>query len=66
MNTEVIPAGIEKRILCARFYERIKAFYENPANQRRFEEWQARRQGPDDLCKTESLDGTQALCIEKN
>lgn len=36
-------SGIEKRILCARFYESIKAFYEDPENQRRFEEWQARK-----------------------
>lgn len=54
MSTEVIPAGIEKRILCARFYERIKIFYENPANQRRFEEWQARRQSSNDTRTTES------------
>nr|DAH63476.1 MAG TPA: hypothetical protein [Caudoviricetes sp.] len=43
MGTAVIPEGIEKRIMCARFYERIKAFYENPENMRRFEEWQQKQ-----------------------
>ena len=52
MSTEVIPAGIEKRILCARFYERIRVFYESPENVRRFEEWQAMRKGPNDLPPT--------------
>lgn len=52
MKPTPIPAGIEKRILCARFYERIKAFYEDPENLRRFEEWQARRQNSNDLRTT--------------
>ena len=45
--------GIEKRILCARFYERIKSFYEIPENQRRFEKWQKRRKDSDDLPSTQ-------------
>lgn len=52
MKSATIPPGIEKRILCARFYERIMAFYENPANLRRFEEWQARRRHSNDLPTT--------------
>lgn len=52
MKKEIIPPGIEKRIMCSRFYERIMVFYENPENQRKFEEWQARRKGPDDLPTT--------------
>lgn len=36
--------GIEKRILCARFYERIKIFYENPENRRRFEAWKKQQE----------------------
>ncbi len=46
MNTkpESNPTGIEKQILCARFYERIIAFYEDPENCRRFEEWLKKRQ----------------------
>ena len=42
---ETKPTGIEYEILCARFYERIKVFYENPENQRRFEEWQNKKKG---------------------
>ena len=37
------PTGIEKRLLCARLYERAKIFYEDPTNKRRFEEWQKTR-----------------------
>lgn len=44
-----MPTGIEKRILCAKFYNRIKVFYEDPANQLKFEEWQARRKDENDL-----------------
>ena len=36
--------GIEAKILFARFYESIKAFYEDPENRRRFEEWQKARE----------------------
>ena len=43
-----LPTGIEKRIFCSRFYERIKAFYEDPANLRRFEEWQAKIEKKED------------------
>lgn len=57
MKTTPIPVGIEKRILYARFYERIKAFYDNLANQRRFEEWQSRRQDSNDLRTTDVLNG---------
>ena len=39
------PTGIEAKILFARFAERIKAWYEDPANKRRFEEWQQKREG---------------------
>jgi hypothetical protein len=46
-----IPPGIEKRILCARFYDSIKVFYEDPENQHRFEEWQSKRKNPNNLLK---------------
>ena len=37
------PTGIESKILFARFTDRIKAWYEDPANKRHFEEWQQKR-----------------------
>ncbi len=42
---ETKPTGIEYRILCARFYTRIKAWYEIPENKRRFDEWQKKERG---------------------
>lgn len=54
MQHTLFPTGIEKHILCARLYERIKIFYENPENQRRFKEWQTRRQNSNDLRTTKS------------
>ncbi len=42
-STALKPTGIEAKILFARFYESIKAFYEDPENRRRFEEWQKAR-----------------------
>lgn len=44
-----IPAGIEKRLLCATILDSVRAFYEDPANMRSFEAWQQKRSGPDDL-----------------
>lgn len=41
------PTGLDYRILCARFYTSIKAWYDNPDNKRRFEEWQKRRAAND-------------------
>lgn len=46
-STTQKPAGIEAKILFARFTDRIKAWYEDPANKRRFEEWQKRREAND-------------------
>ena len=43
-STTLKPTGIEAKILFARFYESIKAFYEDPENRRRFEEWQKARE----------------------
>ena len=42
INFDQMP-NIEKRILFGRFLERIKLFYEDPENVRRFEEWQRKR-----------------------
>lgn len=42
-NQRTFPTGIEKRILSSRLYERIRVFYENPDNLRRFEAWQMER-----------------------
>ena len=42
-STTPKPAGIEAKILFARFTDRIKAWYEVPKNKRRFEEWQQER-----------------------
>ena len=48
-STTLKPTGIEAKILFARFYERIKAFYEDPENKRRFKEWQKARR-PETKC----------------
>ena len=40
---KVMPSGIEFRILCARFCERIQKYYEDPENERRFQEWKRKR-----------------------
>lgn len=37
------PTGIEAKILFARFSDRIQAWYEDPANKHRFEEWKQKR-----------------------
>ena len=42
-NFDEIP-NIEKRILFSRFLKRIKIFYEDPENVRRFEEWKKKRE----------------------
>ena len=42
-STTQKPAGIEAKILFARFTDRIKTWYEVPENKRRFEEWQQKR-----------------------
>ena len=42
-STTPKPDGIEARILFARFLECIQAWYEEPENKRRFEEWQQKR-----------------------
>lgn len=47
-STTQKPAGIEAKILFARFTDRIKAWYEDPANKRRFEEWQQKRREAND------------------
>lgn len=48
------PTGIEAKILFARFTDRIKAWYGEPENKRRFKEWQTRRQNLNDLRTTKS------------
>ncbi len=37
------PSGIEATVLFARFCNAAKAFYEEPENKRRFNEWQQKR-----------------------
>jgi hypothetical protein len=50
-STTPKPTGIEAKILFARFYESIKAFYEDPENRRRFEEWQKARESETKKCQ---------------
>lgn len=47
-STTQKPAGIEAKLLFARFTDRIKAWYEVPENKRRFEEWRQKRREAND------------------
>ena len=42
IDTAQIP-GIEMKILCTTLVERMKIFYDDPENVRRFEEWKKNR-----------------------
>ena len=44
IDTSQIPA-VEVQILSATVLKSVQAFYENPENQRRFEEWLKQRNG---------------------
>ena len=42
-----IPA-VELRVLCQTLLESVEAFYQDPENQRRFEEWKREKEEQDD------------------
>lgn len=42
IDTTLIPA-VEVQVLCATVLDAVNRFYEDPENQKRFQEWQQRR-----------------------
>lgn len=53
IDTSQIPA-VEVQILSATVLKSVQAFYENPENQRRFEEWLKQRNGGKTIDRNQS------------
>lgn len=53
IDTSQIPA-VEVQILSATVLKSVQAFYENPENQRRFEEWLNQRNGGKTIDRSQS------------
>ena len=47
----LIPA-VDTRVLCATVLDSVEKFYQNPENQRRFEEWKCKKEEKTECLKS--------------